>query len=101
MLGITRASIDIAIGVCTHLIPHPIVCTLITGSPVTDAENLPVGRLADLTNNTCPFSPIGTIITASAITDSDSLGVARIGDMVQFTFGVAVFVTGSVVVDSI
>lgn len=100
MLGTTRAAVDIALGVCTHPIPHPIVCLVITGSPITDIEGFGVCRMNDFTINSCPFSATGVVITSSIITDSDTLGLARQLDIVQFTYGVATFLTCSTVVDS-
>ena len=100
MLGITRSGVDIALGVCTHPVSHPIVCLLITGSNITDIEGFGAGMLTDFTINSCPYSATGVVITSSTITDSDGLGLARQIDIVQFTYGVATFITGSTVVDS-
>jgi len=69
---------------------------VIQGSPTTSADNLPVARMFDITQNTCPYSQVGVIISSSSITSADTLGIARLSvDIVQFTYGTATFIIGS------
>jgi len=101
MPGIVRASVDVAIGTCKHPhASHPITCVVLTGSPLTDADGLCIGRINDYTINSCAYSKIGIIISASTLTDDQNLGIARAGDAVRFRYGVASFVQGSPNVDT-
>lgn len=97
MSSVIRAT-DIAIGICNHPKSpgHPITCVVSQGSPVTSADSLAIARSTDTTENTCIYSKTGVIISGSPLTNADNLGIARLGiDIVQFTYGVATFVSGS------
>lgn len=100
MVPISRIG-DLAPGMCYHgLIPHPIVCTLITGSAITTVDGLNMGRIGDLYATTDPFNPIAVSISGSVITTDSGLGVARVGDLVLHLFGTAALATGSPITTS-
>jgi len=52
--------------------------SIITGSPDTTVNSLPVARLTDLVD--CAIHGINSIVSASATVRVNGLGVARLGD---------------------
>ena len=97
MSGLTRVT-DICVGIGTHndsCCPHGIVGVIISGSPNSNCDNLPIARVPDVIAHSCPHCGIGVTLTGASNSFCNNIPLHRIGDLVFFTCGIGVTVTGS------
>lgn len=73
---------DSAQGICNADNKHGNVTgTIISGSPDTNDESLPVARIGDIVSFSCGHT--GTIVSGSSIVYVNNSPIARIGDQVS------------------
>lgn len=98
MQGISKVS-DLTIGFGTHgslCCPHVILGIIITGSPNTIVNGIPMARTGDIGIHNCPHCPINMCITGSPNTLANGRQIHRIGDLVTEFCGIGFTVTGSI-----